>query len=76
MSRLVKQQYLIRAEQVVAQLEGQPPEPTRMRMAEYGGNQNLFIIVRRLRLVKFINAVVPKRDQGLSVGTYILLAGL
>ena len=75
-SRLVKQQYLGRAEQVVARLEGQPPEPTRVRVAEYGGSQALLTIARRLRLVEFIDAVAPKRDQGLSVGTYILLAVL
>ena len=32
-SRLVKQQYLGRAEQVVARWEGQPAEPTRVRVA-------------------------------------------
>ena len=75
-SRLVKQQYLGRAEQVVARLEGQPPEPTRVRVAEYGGSQALLSMARRLRLVEIIDAVAPKRDQGLSVGTYILLAVL
>ena len=40
-SRLVKQQDLGRAEQVVARLEGQPAEPTRVRVAEYGGSQAL-----------------------------------
>ena len=75
-SRLVKQQYLGRAEQVVARLEGQPPEPTRVRVAEYGGSQALLSMARRLRLVEIIDAVAPKREQGLSVGTYILLAVL
>lgn len=75
-SRLVKQQYLGRAEQVVARLEGRPPEPTRVHVVEYGGSQALLQIARRLRLVEFIDAVAPKRDQGLSVGTYMLLAVL
>ncbi len=75
-SRLVKQQYLGRAEQVVARLEGQPAEPTRVRVAEYGGSQALLSIARRLRLVEAIDAVAPKRDQGLPVGIYILLAVL
>ncbi len=75
-SRLVKQQYLGRAEQVVAQLQGDPPQPRRVRVAEYGGSQALLQIARRLRLVDWIDAVAPKRDQGLSVGTYILLAVL
>ena len=75
-SRLVKQQYLGRAEQVVARLQGEPPEPTRVRVAEYGGSQALLHIARRLRVVELIDAVAPKRDQGFSVGTYILLAVL
>ena len=75
-SRLVKQQYLGRAEQVVARLEGQSAEPTRVRVAEYGGSQALLSMARRLRLVEIIDAVAPKRDQGLSVGTSMLLAVL
>jgi hypothetical protein len=75
-SRLVKQQYLGRAEQVVARLEEQALEPTRVRVAEYGGSQALFSMARRLRLVEIADAVAPKRDHGLSVGVYILLAVL
>lgn len=51
-SRLVTQQYLGRAEQVVARLQGEPPEPTRVRVAEYGGSQALLHIARRLRVVE------------------------
>ncbi len=36
----------------------------------------LFALARRLRLVEWIDEVVPKRQQGLSVGTDILLAVL
>ncbi len=74
--RLVMQKYLGRAEDVVAQLEGKPPEPQRVRVAEYGGSQALFRIAERLGLVDLIDAVATQRDQGLSVGTYILLAVL
>ena len=75
-SRLVKQHYLGRAEQVVARLEGHPPEPTRVRVAEYGASQALLGVARRLQLVELIDRVAPKRDQGLSVGAYMLLAVL
>ena len=74
--RLVLQKYLGRAEDVVAQLEGQPPAPQKVTVGEYGGSRALFAIARRLRLVEWIDQVAPKRDQGLSVGTYILLATL
>ena len=33
-------------------------------------------MAQRLRLVEHIDAVAPKRAQGLSVGTYMLLAAL
>ncbi len=47
-----------------------------MTVGEYGGSRALFAIARRLRLVEWIDQVAPKRDQGLSVGTYILLAAI
>ncbi len=75
-SRLVKQQYLGRAEQVVARVEGAVPEPTRVRVAEYGASQALLAIARRLGFVGLIDAIATKRDQGWSVGTYLLLAVL
>ncbi len=74
--RLVLQKYLGRAEDVVAQLEGKPPVPQKVTVGEYGGSRALFAIARRLRLVEWIDQVAPKRHQGLSVGTYILLAAL
>jgi hypothetical protein len=74
--RLVRQQFLGRADQVVARLAGQPPAPTHVTVAEYGGSQALLRIAQRLRLVEHIDAVAPKRAQGLSVGTYMLLAAL
>lgn len=57
----------------MARLEGQVPEPVRVRAVEYGGSQALLSIARRLRLVEIIDAVTPKHNQGLS---YILLAVL
>ncbi len=74
--RLVLQKYLGRAEDVVRQLEGKLPVPQRVTVGEYGGSRALFAIARRLRLVEWIDQVVPKRAQGLTVGTYILLAAI
>lgn len=50
------------------------PEPTRVRVVQYGGSQALLAITQRLHLMDIIDAVALKRDQGLSVGAYILLA--
>ena len=41
-----------------------------------GGSQALLSMARRLRLVEIIDAVAPKRDPGLSVGTSMRLAVL
>ena len=73
---LVLQKYLGRAEDVVAKLEADTATPESVEVGEYGGSQALMQIARRLRLVEHIDAVAPKRAQGLSVGIYILLAVL
>ncbi len=75
-ARLVLQKYLGRVEDVVAQLEGQTTDPQSVVVEEYGGSHALLQIARRRRLVDHIDAEAPKRAQGLSVGTYILLAVL
>jgi hypothetical protein len=61
---------------VVARLEGAVPEPTRGRVAEYGASQALLAIAQRLDFVGLIDAIATKRDQGWSVGTYLLRAVL
>lgn len=74
--RLVKQKYLGRADQVVARLEAGRPTPTKVTVAEYGGSMALLRIAERLRVVDHIDAVAPKRDQGPSVGQYLLVAAI
>jgi len=59
---------------VVTRLAGQPPAPTRVRTAEYGGSQALLGLAQRLGFIEIIDSVAPKRDQGWSVGVYLLLA--
>ena len=61
---------------MVAQLEGKSTAPQSVVVGEYGGSRALVHMARRLRLVEHVDAAAPKRDQGLSVGTYILLAVL
>ena len=48
--------------------------PQSVVVGEYGGSRAIMQMARRLRLVEHIDAVAPKRDQGLSVGMYVLLA--
>ena len=74
--RLVLQKYLGRAEDVVERLKGTPPTPHTVTVGEYGGSRILWAMARRLRLVEWIDAAAPKRTQGLSVGTYLVLAAI
>ena len=54
----------------------QPLRPQTARLASFGEVAALFDQARNIGLVELIDAQVPKRDQGLSVGQYLLLAAL
>ena len=74
-SRYVKQRYLGKAEDVGKLLEqSTAPRPTHSLNFEFGGTAALFSVAQQLRLVEIIDKHVPKRNQGLSVGQYALLA--
>ena len=55
-------------------MRGQTPRPTKGYRRGIGGQSGAVCPARRLRLVEWIDEVVPKHQQGLSVGTDILLA--
>jgi len=75
--RIVWQKYLGTVEAIVARTEGsKPPKPKEAVLFEAGGVAALLRIAQRLDLIGTINAAAPKRDQGPSVGHYIVLAAL
>lgn len=51
-------------------------QPQTARLASFGDAAALFDQARKIGLVELIDAHVPKRDQGLSVGQYLLLAAI
>jgi transposase len=74
-SRYVKQRYLGKAEDIGKLLEqSSAPVPTHALNFEFGGTAALYSVAQQLRLVEIIDKHVPKRNQGLSVGQYALLA--
>lgn len=76
-SRIAWQKYLGKAEDIVkAVTAAAPPAPVSARVFEFGAVAALYSIAERLRLVDTINAHVTKRDQGPSVGQYMLIAAL
>ena len=75
--RIVWQKYLGTLDAIVKRSESTLPQlPKEAMLFEAGGSAALLRITQRLGLLKLINDVVPKRDQGPSVGHYIVLAAL
>ena len=77
--RIVDQQYLGSAEEVMARLSGAPQgSPTRTQHKQFGGLAAVWAILGRLKVIEAIDEVCgPRRaDAGASVGTYLALATL
>jgi transposase len=75
--RIVWQKYLGTVEGIVSRVEGaRPPKPKEVVVFEAGGVGALLGIAQRLGVIDLINELVPKREQGPTVGHYMLLAGL
>ena len=75
--RIVWQKYLGSVEAIIKRCEQTlAPLPTETVLFEAGGVAALMGLVTRLGLIDLINEIVPKREQGPSVGHYIVLAAL
>jgi transposase len=74
--RIVSQQYLGSAEEVVAKLAGQAAgEPVRSQHQRFGDLAAVWSMLERLDVAGVVDAVVPRRaDAAASVGTYLALA--
>src|SRR6266513_3021462 len=74
-SRYVKQLYLGKAEDIGKLFEeATAPVPTQGLPFEFGVTAALYSVAQQLQLAEIIDRHVPKRNQGLSVGQYALLA--
>jgi len=75
--RIVWQKYLGTVEGMVERAEGaRPAKPKEVVVFEAGGVAALLGIAQRLGVMDLINELVPKREQGPTVGHYMLLAAL
>jgi len=76
--KIVRQVYLGKIEDLVACSEQVhvPPRPLETQVASFGDVAALWDIAQRLDLVPLLDAVFPKRAQGLSCGQYLLLAAI
>lgn len=75
--RVVWQKYLGSIEAILEQYNKSPGKiPAETALFEAGGVAALLSIANRLGIVDLIDKAIPKRDQGPSIGQYILLAAL
>ena len=73
--KIVRQVYLGKIDDLVASAEHAhtPPQPLETEVADIAA---LWDIAQRLDLIPLLDALFPKRHQGLSCGQYLLLAAL
>jgi transposase len=76
--KIVKTKYLGSLENLLARLSDAdaPPQPRDVDIASFGDIAALWGIAQQLDLVSLIDQHISKRDQGLSVGQYLLVAAL
>lgn len=76
--KIVWQKYLGKAEDIATAMRApsQPPKPKEIVLSEFGGPAALYDLTKKLDLIATIDRHAGKRDQGVSVGTYITLAAI
>lgn len=74
--RTVWQKYLGRAEDIVRRKEQADALPFEAVVVEFGAVAALWLIAQRLQVIDTIDAHVPKRRPGGSVGQYMVIAAL
>jgi transposase len=78
--KIVRTIYLGSANDLIAaatqQKAQQAPPPQAVDIAAFGDVVALYDLARQIGLVELLDRHLPKRDQGLSVGHYLLLAAI
>jgi transposase len=74
--RIVSQEYLGTAEEVMGKLSGQPSgEPVRSQHKRFGDLAAVWSVLERLDVAGIVDTVAPRRAHaGASIGTYLALA--
>jgi len=74
--KIVWQKYLGKADDIIKKVTEKPeiPDPKEVVLYEFAAVAACFAMSQRLKLREFVDRHVPKRMQGLSVGTYLELA--
>lgn len=73
--RIVSQKYLGKAEDILNKIKNKDIiKPYTGKVFDFGLVTAIYDITRKLKIKDIIDSILPKRNQGLSVGTYILIA--
>ncbi len=70
------QKYLGSIDKIIKAVEGNNLIPEYAVLFELGGVAAYLNIAEKIDLVKTINKMLPKRNQGLSIGDYIMIASI
>jgi transposase len=75
--RIVKQTYLGRADHILAATQSATaPPPREVWLRQFGAVAALLNVAEQLDVLSIIDRHVPKRQQGASIGQYLLLAAI
>jgi transposase len=74
--RIVWQKYLGTLDDIVRKCSSHPDNVAEVDIFSAGGVAAMMRVVQKLSLIDIIDREVPKRDQGASVGQYIVLAAI
>jgi transposase len=78
--KIVRTVYLGSADDLIAPATkhrlGQIPEPQSVDIAAFADVAAIYDVARQIGLIELIDRHIPKRNQGLSVGQYLLLAAI
>ncbi len=70
------QKYLGSLPKIIKAVEGTPPKPTYAEIFQLGGPAAYLNIAEEFNMISIIDSVLPKRNQGLSIGFYLTLAAI
>jgi transposase len=74
--RRMWQKYLGKLENIVKAVEGDGPPPLHAEVFQWGLPTALWKECEHAKVIHEVDALCPKRDQGLSTGAYIAIAGM
>jgi len=70
------QKYLGSLQKIIEAVEGPSPKPTHAEIFQLGEPAAYLSIAEKINMIPIIDSVLPKRNQGLSIGFYLTLAAI